>query len=196
MPIACLRRNSKAALNRCAVVIAMVLAGYTTGAVSKNKNIVVATAIDKTPTDLIARSSIDKMQFELRGKSKRKKIIILPMEKDVSLKGNPHNVRVLANSSSLQMLIFDQYGSKVQGMSRCQAGEELFIRLLNFAATPPKQIWQMKIASCLDNLELSDAGGQWSAGDQILTVNWLTGPSGGPETRHFKVTDNQVTLIP
>jgi hypothetical protein len=143
----------------------------------------VATAIDGTPTALTATAKNRRMIFTLAGTAKQLRI---SLGKDISQIDTRHSLSVLATPAAKQFLVIDTYASAPQPLARCRAGEEMFVRLLDFAAAKPAQIWLLKIASCIDTLVLSEAGGQWSVADRTLTINWLTGPTGKPETRRYK----------
>jgi hypothetical protein len=153
---------------------------------------IVATAIDGTPTALSATPKDRALIFTLAGLNT---FVRVPLGKDHAKTDTRHSITVLATPVPQQLLVIHTFASAPHPLARCRAGEEMFMRLLDFAAAKPMQAWQLKIASCIDTLELSEAGGQWSAADQTLTINWLTGPGGKPETRRYKVSGSQVSLL-
>jgi hypothetical protein len=170
-------------------IVAALLAGSTgTGAAAARS--IVATAPDGSATPLTASARGRTMIFTLAGVARPLRV---PLGRDIAANDSRHSVTLLVSPAPGQVLVIDTYASAPQSLARCQAGEELFMRLLDFAAARPAQTWQLKIASCIDTLELSDSGGEWSKADQTLTLNWLTGPTGKPETRRYKVTNGKVT---
>ncbi len=71
--------------------------------------------------------------------------------------------------------ITESYPSKPQGMSRCQAGKEVYLRLLEKAGKKFQQKAQRKIESCLDDIELAENGLRWDGEAKRLTLQILGG---------------------
>lgn len=104
----------------------------------------------------------------------------VPRDRHVPSDAAVLSVQVLA-STDRWLLVRDSYPSRLnQGQGACGAGEEVFLRVLRLQ--PPKQMLQLKLASCWQNLALDPSapgdGVAWDAASQTLRVRWLTGPAG------------------
>jgi hypothetical protein len=72
-------------------------------------------------------------------------------------------------------------------MSYCQAGEELFLRVVSVSAATALETSTTKIASCRDNLELGDRGVEWDPATSTIRIHWLSGPEQKPEVRTLRI---------
>lgn len=87
------------------------------------------------------------------------------------------------------LILTDTYPSIPGGMSYCQAGEEVFLRVISLKGKHVKQTHQEKLGSCRGNIELADPGVTWSPESETLTVHWISGPEhpASPETKTLLV---------
>jgi hypothetical protein len=85
-------------------------------------------------------------------------------------------LELVAQPHSSVILLTETYPSKPGGMSYCQAGEERFLRVLT-ANGKLEETFRLKIASCRENLELSDPGLEWDPGSATLRIHWLPVPA-------------------
>ncbi len=83
------------------------------------------------------------------------------------------------------LILTDTYPSIPGGMSYCQAGEEVFLRVISLKGKHARETYHRKLSSCRGNLELADPGVTWTAQSQSLTLNWLASPEhqGSPRTQ-------------
>lgn len=72
-------------------------------------------------------------------------------------------------------LVMDSYASRPQGMSRCQAGFERYVRLIDLAARTER--FAKRAESCLHDVVPGDPPATWSSDGRTLTVNLLSEPS-------------------
>jgi hypothetical protein len=102
----------------------------------------------------------------------------LPLDVDaVSVVGRASSVREVARTEAF-LVIVDTHPSRRQGMRRCQAGEERFLRLI--ALKPSPREWQrIKLASCVDTIEPAEPDVTWDRAGGVLSVRWLSGPVDG-----------------
>ncbi len=84
-----------------------------------------------------------------------------------------HIVTVLARHGRITA-VTDRYASRPQGMSRCQAGSERYLRLIDIVARV--QRYAMRIESCTANIGAADEPITWSADGKTMTVNLVTAP--------------------
>lgn len=71
-------------------------------------------------------------------------------------------------------LITDSYASREQGLSRCQAGREVYFRAIDQAAK--RELYAKLIESCLKDVVSGDPSFTWTSPDRI-TLNLLSEPS-------------------
>jgi hypothetical protein len=72
-------------------------------------------------------------------------------------------------------LVMDSYASRPQGMSRCQAGFERYVRLIDLAARTER--FAKRVESCLHDVVPGDPPATWPPDGRTLTVNLLSEPS-------------------
>jgi hypothetical protein len=82
-------------------------------------------------------------------------------------------VRIMRTRGSLVALT-DSYASKPQGMSYCQAGEEVYFRVLDKAAR--KERYSKLIDSCLGRVLSADPPVAWNS-PYTATLNLLREPA-------------------
>lgn len=115
----------------------------------------------------------------------RRPAVLLPRDATTAPEAAPLRVDLLGDAPGGAILIIDRYPSMAGGMSYCQSGEEHFLRVVSVSATP--ETWTMKIASCRDNIELTDRGVEWDAASATMRIHWLNGPQGKPEVRIIRI---------
>lgn len=104
---------------------------------------------------------------------------------NIALDGE-HEIKVLDSRRNLVALV-DSYASRPQGMSRCQAGHERYLRLID--ETARRERYATLIESCMENVGVDDEPITWSEDGRSLTVNLYTSP---PITLNI-ATDGTVT---
>jgi hypothetical protein len=113
--------------------------------------------------------------------------VLVDRDDTVDADADPNAVDVIADLPGVAVAIADQYPSAPGALSFCQAGDERFLRVVSLAGTKPAQTLSVKVASCRDNLELSEPAIEWVADGSLLRIHWLTGPNGAPEMRAFHI---------
>lgn len=73
------------------------------------------------------------------------------------------------------LLLSDSYASRRQGMSRCQAGHETWVRLIDTHARAER--WSRRVESCLHDIEPGDPIGGWTGAGRDFTINMVSEPS-------------------
>jgi len=89
----------------------------------------------------------------------------------------PSNVQLVAEVTGTTLVVVDTYPSLPGGLAYCQAGEERFLRVIALAPAGPEEMLRIKLASCRQNIELTDPGVEWLESSSTLRVHWLLGPS-------------------
>jgi hypothetical protein len=99
------------------------------------------------------------------------------------------SVREVGRVPGRYLVIIDTHASRPQGMRRCQAGEEVWLRVISLGDTPRE--WQrIKLASCLDNIEAAEPPVSFNAASGTLEIRWIAGPMGGA------VRSQTIALVP
>jgi len=96
----------------------------------------------------------------------------------VALNARPSKLQLSGELAGTALILTDTYPSRALGMSMCQAGEEIFLRVIALRPSGARETFHVKVASCRENLELADPGIVWSAQTGTLTIHWLMGPQG------------------
>jgi hypothetical protein len=112
--------------------------------------------------------------------------VILDRDATVAPDAAPR-VDVVAKVPATAIVVVDKYASMAGGLSYCQAGEEAFLRVISTTGGTPVKQYDMKVASCRDNLELADPGIEWDSAHSTLRVHWLFGPNGKEEERRLAI---------
>ncbi len=178
-----------------AALLALCLTSCADARTAKARAATTAIYTDKTPASLSVRTIGKSDIFEMRDKSSAVTRLTLPLPANISLAAGARHLTMLSLPAEKQMLLLDSYASKPQSMSRCQAGAEVYARLLDFTGAKAAQLWQLKVASCLDNLELADGGVSWAKDTQTLTVNWLSGPGGTSGVQTFALKNGALVQV-
>ncbi len=85
-----------------------------------------------------------------------------------------HEVRVLGVRRGFALVV-DGYASRGQGLNRCQAGHERWVRLIDVARR--RELWSKLAESCLKDVEPGDPIAAWSADGRSAAVNLVSEPS-------------------
>ena len=95
------------------------------------------------------------------------------------------------------VLLTDTYPSRPGGLSFCQAGEEQFLRVIDFTHKQPIEQYHVKLASCRANIELAQPGLNWDAATRTLTVHWLLSPDhpGQPESATILIPEEGSPIV-
>ncbi len=83
-----------------------------------------------------------------------------------------HDVRVLGTRGRYVLLV-DSYASKKQGLSRCQSGNERYVRLINLDQR--RERFAKLAESCLKDIEPGEPIAAWSKDGEEFTVTSLSG---------------------
>jgi hypothetical protein len=113
----------------------------------------------------------------------------LCLRRDDTVASNANaSVKLIAELPKV-LILTDTYPSVPGGMSYCQAGEEVFLRVISLSGKHARETYHEKLASCRQNIELADPGVTWAAESGTLTVHWLSGPKqkGSSETKTLLV---------
>lgn len=125
----------------------------------------------------VSAASVGKdAQFSVTSSDGRVRKLSLGRDAAVSRTAKNADVAVIGEVPGQLLIVTDAYPSQAKGLSRCQAGEERFLRVIGLAEGSAREVLSAKVASCLDNLELADPGLTWSASTGTLDVKWLAGP--------------------
>jgi hypothetical protein len=139
------------------------------GAASENRTAAEAESAS-VPTSDVPRAFVD-----IATPSGRK--VRIPVEGDQFVRADTGvDVQVLAELGS-SLAVIDTYLSRPGGGSYCQAGQERFLRIVRLDDAVPQVTLRLKLASCWQEIELTDAGVEWSPADSTLRVHWLLGPT-------------------
>lgn len=85
-----------------------------------------------------------------------------------------HKVKLLGTHGRLT-LVLDSYSSRPQSMSRCQAGSERWVRLVDLSARAER--YAKLVESCLRDVVPGDPPASWAPDGRGVTVNLLSEPS-------------------
>lgn len=104
------------------------------------------------------------------------RVLRVPVTLDPSLidRRGERRVKIIGTRGAL-LLILDSYASRPQSMSRCQAGQERYVRLIDARKRTEQR---SKLAeSCLKDVVPGDPIATWSVDGRSFTVNLLSEPS-------------------
>lgn len=96
-----------------------------------------------------------------------------------------HEMRLIHRAPGF-VVVLDDHASRPQPLSRCQAGREVYVRVL--ALAPAQERFSRLVESCLFDVVPGDPPVTWRA-NGTLTVDIL---SGGDGSRQFHVADDGV----
>lgn len=118
-----------------------------------------------------AKNSAHKIEFDVGGRMVR-----VPVTLDQSLINfaDDHDVRLLGTRGRFVLLV-DSYASRKQGLSRCQSGNERYVRLIDLDQR--RERFTKLAESCLKNIEPGDPIAAWEKDGRGFVVNSLPGPS-------------------
>lgn len=139
------------------------------------------------PLAMTAHTESGRTRLELRRGSTALGAVLLNRDATVEADAEANAIDVIADVPGVAVAVADQYPSSPGALSFCQAGDERFLRVLSVAGGKPTETLTVKVASCRDNLELSEPAIEWAADQSLLRVHWLTGPNGAPEMRAFHI---------
>jgi hypothetical protein len=102
---------------------------------------------------------------------------------------NPASLKLVAEIPGSALILTDTYPSIPQGMSYCQAGQEVFLRVVTVSGKRPVETYRTKLESCRDNIELASPGLEWTPETRTLEIHWLSAPGGAdkPEDHTLKI---------
>lgn len=88
--------------------------------------------------------------------------------------GGDQAVRLIHRARSF-VVILDEHASRPQSLSRCQAGREVYARVL--ALSPPRERFARLVESCLQDVVPGDPPVAWQA-DDTLAITIVSGSAG------------------
>ncbi len=151
-----------------------------------------ALAGDQTAGAAAIRASADrgKTRLEIKGSTGQTYRVSVLRDATVAPSAVPSTVAVIGEVKGRALVVVDTYPSVPAGLSRCQAGEEQFVRVIALARKPARQTYRAKTLSCRDNIELASPGLTWEPATSTLRIAWLLGPTrpGSPETHVVRIT--------
>ncbi len=107
---------------------------------------------------ITASNSSARTVFKFRGPGSAKASVTVKRDGTVAAEAGPPNLKLIAEIAGSAILLTDTYPSRPGGLSYCQAGEEQFLRVFTISDKRPVETYQVKLASCWDNLELASPG--------------------------------------
>jgi hypothetical protein len=84
---------------------------------------------------------------------------------------------LVARAGERLLVVTDTHASRVQGLGRCRAGQEVFVRIIE-SGPPTREVQRLKLASCLDGIVPAEPPVIWTGATGTLEVRWLAGPGG------------------
>ncbi len=120
-------------------------------------------------------------------------VLVVARDGAVPAQARPAAVVVVASLGDQVLVLADSYPSRLnQGQGPCGAGEERFLRVVRLTPAPVRQTWQLKLASCTQEIELqgefAQGGIAWSPETSELRIQWLSGPTQqAPESRRLHI---------
>jgi hypothetical protein len=139
------------------------------------------------PTLVRAQSVGGQTRLELGSPGGTRYVLAVARDSTVAPAAPARGTRIVGARAGGVVVLTDSYPSVPGGMSYCQAGEEQFLRVIAIRNNRPEETFRIKVASCRDNLELADPGIVWTPDAATIQIRWLTGPSGGAETRNVQL---------
>jgi hypothetical protein len=128
-----------------------------------------AVARPTAQTHTAAETSI--LKVEAAGRVLRVRVALAPSEIDSA---NDHIVTPLGTRGS-SLLVVDSYASSPEAMSRCQAGHETWLRLIDTRSASER--WSKRVESCLHDIQPGDPIAEWVGTGPSFAVNLLSEPS-------------------
>lgn len=128
-----------------------------------------AVARPASRTHSLARTGIVKVKAA--GRIVAVNVALVPSEIDAA---NDHIVTPLGTRGPF-LLLADSYASRPQAMSRCQAGHETWLRLIDTRTRSER--WSKRVESCLHDIQPGDPIAEWVGAGDSFTVNLLSEPS-------------------
>lgn len=83
-----------------------------------------------------------------------------------------HTVKPIAPARGNLLLVLDSYASRPQPLSRCKAGNEKWVRLIDLRNN--KELSAHLVESCLNNVDHGDPPATWDADGSGFTINILS----------------------
>ncbi len=142
-------------------------------------------AVERRPADPVTEEAID---IPVPGS----RALRVPVAIDPALiaPGGRHQVTPMGGARGRYLLVIDSYASRPQGLSRCQAGQESWVRLIDLRTR--REIYHRLVESCLTNVEPGDPPARWTADGQGITLDLV---SSAPVNARI-ATDGTVTETP
>lgn len=123
------------------------------------------------------------LKLELAGRTAVVRVALPAAEVDPA---NDHSITLLGTRGPF-MLLTDSYASRGQSMSRCQAGHETWVRLIDTRTRTER--WNKRVESCLHDIQPGDPVATWTGDGADFTVRTLSEPS----TQMSVAADGSVT---
>jgi hypothetical protein len=85
-----------------------------------------------------------------------------------------HKIEVLVRRAG-RLVVLDSYASRPGAMSRCRAGQERWVRLIDWPLG--RELFAAQVESCLHDIEPADPVVTYRAGDERFAIAMLSGGS-------------------
>ena len=127
---------------------------------------------------------------------KARSTLCLQRDASVAKDAAAKSIRLVAEVPNVALVVTETDASIPGGMSYCQAGEEVFLRVIALKGRQAKQTYQQKLASCRQDVELADPGLSWSPESRTLSIHWLSPPTGIPDSLTLHIDDSGEVIQP
>lgn len=121
-------------------------------------------------------ASRSKTKLTIRTPEGTRYVVRVERDATVAPRSAPSRLAILGEIKGTAILFVETYPSIPGGMSYCQAGEEQFLRIVSIVRKPAVETYQVKLASCRENIELASPGVEWHPESSRLVIHWLQGP--------------------
>ena len=123
------------------------------------------------PTTTQSAATTGMLKLDLAGRTAAVRVALPPAEVDPA---NDHIVTPLGMRGAF-LLLTDSYASRGQGMSRCQAGRETWVRVIDTRTRLER--WNKRVESCLHDIQPGEPPAVWTGEGADFTINMLSAPS-------------------
>jgi hypothetical protein len=110
------------------------------------------------------------LKLDLAGRAATVSVTLPAAEVDPA---NDHSVTPLGMRGPF-LLLTDSYASRGQAMSRCQAGHETWVRLIDTRTRTER--WSKRVESCLHDIQPGEPPAMWQGEGADFTVRTLSEP--------------------
>jgi hypothetical protein len=138
---------------------------------------VVALAQAPSPAPGAARLSWSGASLTVASEGTKPARLPLALDKTVATPARVLETRIVGEPAPGVFVVVDAFASKPEGLSRCKAGRERFLRLVRAMPGAARELATVKLESCLDDLEMAPDGLRYDEAAATLSVDWVGGPA-------------------